>query len=299
MSFFFIQMADVQFGLFAHVSGADEARIERARRNRLIIRPAPKITGFADETELYSKAVAAINRLRPDFVVMCGDMVNDPNDPAQLAELWRITGGLTEDIPMNWVAGNHDVDNDLTPESLALYRERFGEDNYFFDHEGSRFIVLDSNVPFFPPKIPGEWERQLDFLRSALREAREIGSTHILVFTHHPLFLEDPDEPDSTLVIPREKRTVLLDLLQSHDVSAVFSGHWHTNSYARAGDMLMVTTAAVGYPLGYDPSGFRVVKVFEDRIEHEYFGFDEMPEAVDMGPPEGMGRRGEAAAGAD
>ena len=45
----------------------------------------------------------------------------------------------------------------------------------------------------------------------------------------------------------------------------------------------MVTSAAVGYTLGYDPSGFRIVKVFRDRIEHEYFGFNEMPEAVEMG----------------
>ena len=47
--FFFIQMADVQFGIFAALSGADEARIEEYRRNRLIVRPAPKMTGFAPE----------------------------------------------------------------------------------------------------------------------------------------------------------------------------------------------------------------------------------------------------------
>ena len=281
--FFFIQMADIQFGIFASLSGADEAKIEEYRRARLIVRPAPKITGFAQETELYTKAIAGANRLRPDFVVMCGDMVQNTEDPAQFAELMRITGQLSNDIPMNWVPGNHDVGNDLTPESLALYRERHGDGNYFFDHLGSRFIVLDSNVPFFPPKIPGEWERQLEFLKSALQEAREIGSTHILVFTHYPLFLEDPDEQDSSLVVPKEKRRILLDLFHAYDVSAVFSGHWHRNNYARDGKLLMVTSSAVGYTLGYDPSGFRVVKVLQDRIEHEYFGLDDLPEAVGMG----------------
>lgn len=280
--FFFVQMADVQFGLFANLSGADEAKIERARKMRMIVRPAPKTTGFAQETELYTRAIDATNRLLPDFVINCGDMTNDAPDEAQLAELRRITAQLSSDIPMNWVPGNHDIGNDLTPASLATYRERYGDDSYAFDHRGSRFIVINSNVAFYPPTIPGEWERLLDFLESALQGARDAGSTHTLMFTHHPLFLESADEEDSLLAIPRERRSVLLDLLHAYDADAVFSGHWHVNNYARDGKLQVVASAAVGYPLGNDPSGFRVVKVFQDRIEHEYFGFDEMPQSVDM-----------------
>lgn len=280
--FFFVQMADVQFGLFAYLSGADEAMIERAQRQRLSIRRAPKTTGFARETELYTLAIEATNRLGPDFVVNCGDMTNEAEDETQLGELRRITAQLRDDIPMNWVPGNHDIGNDLTPESLALYRERYGEDSYYFDHRASRFIVINSNIAFYPPTIPGEWERLLEFLESALQGARDIGSAHALMFTHHPLFLESADEEDSLLAIPRERRRVLLDLLHAYDADAVFSGHWHTNSYARDGKLEVVTSAAVGYPLGNDPSGFRIVKVFQDRIEHEYFGFDEIPQTVDM-----------------
>ena len=40
----------------------------------------------------------------------------------------------------------------------------------------------------------------------------------------------------------------------------------------------MVTTSAVGYPLGDDPSGFRIVKVSQDKVEHQYCGLDHMPE---------------------
>ena len=42
----------------------------------------------------------------------------------------------------------------------------------------------------------------------------------------------------------------------------------------------MVTTGAVGYPLGDDPSGFRVVKVLDGKSEHKYFGFDDVPNAL-------------------
>ena len=46
-------------------------------------------------------------------------------------------------------------------------------------------------------------------------------------------------------------------------------------------DDLMVTTGAVGYPLGDDPSGLRIIKVYQDRIEHEYYGLDNIPVSVE------------------
>lgn len=37
--------------------------------------------------------------------------------------------------------------------------------------------------------------------------------------------------------------------------------------------MEQIVTTAVGAPLRNDPSGFRVVNVFEDRISHEFVPF--------------------------
>ena len=281
-SFFFIQMSDPQFGMYAALSGSDEAKIEEFRRKRLIVRPAPKTYGFAFETRLYRKAVDKVLRLRPEFVVVCGDMVHDSNDPEQLAELMSITGDLSGQVPVRWVCGNHDVGNDLTPASRELYRRRFGRDQYHFDHHGTRFIVLNSNIAFNPSGVPGAWDEQLEFLDGALDGAEESGSTRTVAFTHHPLFLEEPDEPDSTLTIPRERRDILLERMKARDAWGMFSGHWHRNSYASDGDFQMVTSAAVGYPMGDDPSGFRIVKVYPDRIEHQYFGFDDVPESVEL-----------------
>ena len=276
-SFSFIQMADVQFGLFAALSGADNERIESAASRRLIIRPVPSTTGFAKETDLYTRAISEANQLRPEFVVMCGDMVQDSSDCAQLAELSRITAKLRDDIPIKWVAGNHDVGNSLTRDSLTQYRERFGKDDYFFDVHGSRFIVLNSNIAFDSSEVPGEWERQQEFLAHTLSQGNDSRENHIVVFTHHPLFLDYPEEDDSHLVVPRERRRIILRMLKAANASAVFSGHWHRNNYARDGKLQMVTTAAVGYPMGYDPSGYRVVHVKPGDIEHKYVGIDEVP----------------------
>ena len=284
MSFFFIQMTDPQFGMFASISGMGKDRIDELRqRYGWTIRETPKITGFANETTLYERAIAAANRLNPAFVIVSGDMVQDRgDDPSQLAEVKRITGHLSPHIPIYWAAGNHDVGGAPTPQTLARYREWFGPDYYCFEHGGSSFIVLNSSVGFDDSQVPQEWDRQLEFLRSSLQEARNKRSAHIIVFVHYPLFLEHPDEEDSILVVPRTKRKVLLDLLESNGVSAVFSGHLHYCHYVEHNGIQMVTTGPVGYPLRDDPSGLSIVKVFEDRIEHQYYGIDSIPEAIEL-----------------
>ena len=165
---FFIQMADPQFGMFASVSGMPESEILELRRTMGIkVRKAPKITGFADETALYEKAIAAANRLKPAFVAVTGDMVQDKDDLSQLTELRRITGKLDPHIPVYWAAGNWDVGSSPTQHTLDQYRERFGDDNYSFEYRGTSFIVLNSSVAFDDTEVPQEWERQLTFLRSS------------------------------------------------------------------------------------------------------------------------------------
>lgn len=274
-------MADPQFGMFAAFSQLNQQQIEEFRQRGLYARLAPKkITGFADETYLYEKAIAEANRLRPDFVVMCGDMTQDANDLDQLGELKRITAKLDDNIPMYWVAGNHDVGDRPTPGTLAQYRQRFGEDNYSFDHKGSHFAVINSCVCFDPTDVPDEWESLIAFFKSDLSEARANGCNHILVLLHHPLFLDTPDDPDGDFVIPKKRRAVLLDIMKSNKVTAAFAGHVHRNILGSDGDLQMVASGSVGYPLGDDPSGFRVVEVLDGSITHEYFSLDDVPKAV-------------------
>jgi 3',5'-cyclic AMP phosphodiesterase CpdA len=283
MSFFFVQLADPQFGMYADLSGFDNGRVAALANMGLKVAQVPETTGLAYETERYEKAIAAINRLSPAFVVTCGDMCNNKVDPTdELAELMRITASLDRGIPMHWVAGNHDVTNEPTATSLARYRERFGDDLYSFDQGGSHFVVLNSTVWQEPSNVREEFERQVEFLTSDLRVARDSGSKHIVVFTHHPLFLTHLDEGDGWLVIPRERRRVLVDLLKEYGAETVFAGHWHRNHVAYYGDLQVVCSGPVGLPLGDDPSGLRIVKVLDDRIEHRYYALDEVPVSVDL-----------------
>jgi predicted phosphodiesterase len=275
-------MADPQFGMFAYFSEFSDEQIEERASRQLFIRKVPeKITGFEDESRLYTQAIEAANRLKLAFVVMCGDMVNDPNDQSQLDELFRITALLDTDIPIHWVSGNHDVGDAPTPESLAFYRERFGPDNFSFDYDGCHFAVINSSVCYDPEYVPDEWASLVQFLKDDLSKARDGGCDEIILFLHHPLFLEDANEGDGYFVIPKERRKVILDILHEHDASAVFAGHWHRNNYAEDGKLQMVVTGAVGYPLGHDPSGLRVVKVDGD-VTHKYHAMDSIPDRLEL-----------------
>ncbi len=42
----------------------------------------------------------------------------------------------------------------------------------------------------------------------------------------------------------------------------------------------MITTSAVGKPLGKAPSDIRIAKVGSDRVESIYYGLDEIPETI-------------------
>lgn len=262
--FFFIQMSDPQFGMF-----------EQGRKEM----------NFRQEINNYTMAMAEANRLKPRFVVVTGDLINDPGDVRELAILRRINATLDPSIPLHLVAGNHDVGNEPTAQSLADYRKTIGPDHFVFVEGASHFIVLNSCICHSPKNVPDEWLKQVEFLKQELGRAAGAGAKHIILFMHHPLFLEKPDEKDQYFVVPTERRKVILELLRAHKVSAVFAGHYHRNAYGKDGAMEMVTTGPVGKPLGKDPSGFRIIKVYPDRLEHAYHGLGQIPDSVQFKKP--------------
>jgi serine/threonine-protein phosphatase CPPED1 len=63
-------------------------------------------------------------------------------------------------------------------------------------------------------------------------------------------------------------------------VNAVYAGHLHENSSANYENILMITTGPAGKPLGTSPSGIRIIKIYPDRIESDYYGVESIPEKV-------------------
>ena len=101
---FFVQLSDTQFGMYT------------------------KDADFRQETANYQFALAALNRWKPRFAIVCGDLVNKPGDTAQVDEYLRLSRTLDPAVTLYHVAGNHDVGNEPGPTQLAFYRKRIGRD---------------------------------------------------------------------------------------------------------------------------------------------------------------------------
>jgi len=269
----FVQMADPQFGMYSSISKLSDAdKAERRQRGINIEYTGPILEGFAKETSLFTEAIETANKINPDFVVICGDMVHNSDSEEQFQELIRISRLLNEDIKLYWVAGNHDVGDKPTRAGLNKYREQFGEYNYSFQEENCYFIVLNSSICYDPSSVPDEWDGLISFLEKELRIAASSQQRHKIIFMHHPLYLNDPNEGDNYFVIPSERRAKIIDLITEYDVSAVFTGHLHRNNYQKIANTELVSTGPVGFPLGEDPSGIRHVQLDDNSLTHEYLG---------------------------
>ncbi len=269
----FLFLADCQLGAYATFSGMTTEEAAAFATRDMRVEPVPRVEGFEWDAARYEVAIGVANAMRPRFVVIGGDMIDDASNADQLEELLRITATLDADIPMRWAPGNHDIALDTvapTAHDIEKYRETFGADYYAFDEGPARFVVLNTVVIDHPEHVPGELAEQLEFLDRELARAAADGVRHVVLLGHHPLFLESPDEEDTYWNLPRERRRIVLDLVHRHGVRIAFAGHWHRNSLAFDGDFEMVTSGPVGFPLGDDPSGYRVVTVEESQITHRY-----------------------------
>ncbi|MBP9842105.1 MAG: metallophosphoesterase [Simkaniaceae bacterium] len=261
-SFFFIQMADCQLGCFDNN------------------------TSWQKEISLLDAAVVHINRLRPRFVILCGDMVHafpgTPMRAAETAAYKKVVSKIDRTIPLICLCGNHDVGNTPIPWSILRFEAEFNAPHYFsFWVGGVQGIVLNSSLISDPSQAGPLYIEQLNWFKQQLA-VRVNGHppVHRLVFSHHPWFLKSATEADNYYVIPKARRIPFLDMMKQSGVTAAFCGHYHRNSYGTYQGMPVITTSAIGRPLGSDPSGFRIVKVYHNRIEHAYYGLSKVPTRV-------------------
>ena len=105
---------------------------------------------------------------------------------------------------------------------------------------------------------------------------------HVIIFQHIPWFLQHPDEDDEYFNMPKRIRLPILKKLKEAGVKKVFSGHYHRNAGGYDEHLEVVVTSAIGFQLGTDKSGLRLVKVSANAIEHKYYSLDELPLTFDL-----------------
>ncbi|XP_069501691.1 serine/threonine-protein phosphatase CPPED1 [Ambystoma mexicanum] len=265
--FYFIQGADPQFGLMKAwaVGDCDNGGDE-----------------WEEEIKLTQKAVEAINKLKPKpkFFVLCGDLIHampgTPHQKEQEQDLKSVLQNVKQDIPMVFVSGNHDIGNTPTPDSIAAYRESWGDDYFSFWAGGVFFLVLNSQFFHDSSKCPELKEAHDTWLSTELDRAKGRKCKHAIIFQHIPLFLKDADEEDDYFNIQKHLRGELVEKFRDAGVKAVFSGHYHRNAGGVHKGLDMVVSSAIGCQLGEDDHGLRVVVVTADEIVHRYYSLSKL-----------------------
>jgi predicted phosphodiesterase len=162
---------------------------------------------------IYGQIAIEIERMKPDFVMTVGDMIEEEaDDTALIIRNWIEYDSLVDPISSEiyYTPGNNDIWSDLSEE---MYRRFAGEPYYSFDYEYLDFIILDNSRIATGADMP---EDQIAWLIDDLKENSDAGYT--LVFFHRPFWAEE---------IAMGKPDRLHEIFKQYGVDAVFSGHYH------------------------------------------------------------------------
>lgn len=162
---------------------------------------------------VYGQIVVEVERLKPDFVMTVGDMIEGyVDDTVRIHQEWDEYDSLITPLsmPIYFTPGNHDIWSDLSEE---LYRNRIGKPYYSFDHKSLHFVILNNSRTDSSVELSSE---QIDWLINDLKQHETAAYT--FVFYHKPFWYHTTAE---------NKPDTLHSLLAKFGVDAVFTGHYH------------------------------------------------------------------------
>jgi 3',5'-cyclic AMP phosphodiesterase CpdA len=177
----------------------------------------------------WERCLEAIDEIRPDLVVLGGDVVfDDPDDMGNHS----FSRAMLERIGVAWrvVPGNHDIGDSpsngghgefITEERRRRYIRFYGADHWSVDLEAWRIIGLNSSL--LASGLAAEAD-QASWLRGQVAD----WTGPIGVFIHAPLCMHCLDESEISLdVVSPMGRMQLLAALDVKRVRFVASGHLH------------------------------------------------------------------------
>ena len=254
--FFFLQLSDPQFGFIDN--------------NKSI----------SAETEAMNKAVTAINQLKPPFVVITGDFVNNSKSKEQIAAYKSMIAQIDSSVKVYMIPGNHDIGK-VSRASIDNYKKNYGETHFSFRYGDCAFIGIDSNI--IKEEDKEREEVQFKWLEQELQKTKD--ARFKFVFTHCSVFLKRMDEPVNYSNFSLPMREKYVRLFQKYGVNAIFAGHLHNNAYGKVGNMEMITIGPIGKVLGTGYQGMNLVKVYPDRFISEFIALNQLPKEVVMSDP--------------
>jgi 3',5'-cyclic AMP phosphodiesterase CpdA len=232
--------------------------------------------------DLLDHAVNEINDLKPDLVVVAGDLTSEGYAP-QFRQAKRYLDRL-EGLEMMVIPGNHDLMN----VGFLHFRDSFGRSDRvvrlpFANPDGGQPTRYATVVSINSSK-PDLAEGEVGHIRyDWIRESFEWPDDYRIFVLHHHLV--------SVPGTGRERNIVwdagdVLALLTELEVDLVLCGHKHVPNVWQVGEMLLVNsgTASSYRVRGYTRPSYNVIEIDEDRVRivQRYPGLGEIVAASYM-----------------
>ena len=206
---------------------------------------------LAECSRILRNTIQYINeKIKPDLVVITGDIVNRGDDKEGMRQAKDMFDKLN--CPYYPVIGDHDLNKG--PDRKRNYKEVFGEINYSLDYKGWHLIMLgvypDDNALTW---LKNELDENID-KPAILCMHRMLVASWLMKKLSRRYYCPEIISPVADQII---------DILNNHGrVKAVLSGHSHTNYQVKKNKISYISTPSLMEP----PYQFKVIKVYQDRI---------------------------------
>ncbi len=192
--------------------------VTSAAENPENVKPAIRFAVIGDRTGdaqagVYEGIVAEVARLRPDFVLTPGDLIEGyTNDTASLKAEWEEYLSLIKELkmPIYIAPGNHDITMDGM---VSSYENHVGQPYYSANFADIHLIMLDVSRWGDASQLAPE---QLEWLADDLEKSA--GARYTIVSYHKPFWYNS---------VAVGKPDTLHSLFVKYGVDAVFTGHYH------------------------------------------------------------------------
>ena len=218
---------------------------------------------WAEELTMLKLAIDHVNRLRPRFLLISGDLTNawpcKQNArvvAAQVASFHEALRELDPSIPLVLQPGNHDVGQNPSAGNVAEYCARFGDDYFSFWVGGVKYISINSQYYHIlcvdNPEADALEREQAAWVESEMSARATAGAAHVVILSHITPFMGAEDEEVGHFNWKRVPREWMVGLcsqphLPGGRATLWLCGHYHASCavHSRAGTEV-VTTGAVG-----------------------------------------------------
>ncbi|TDE11507.1 phosphodiester glycosidase family protein [Jiangella asiatica] len=165
------------------------------------------------------RTLREIRAADPNFFVIAGDLVDEASEADFELARRVLEEEIGDAVPYVYVPGNHEV----MGADIANFERYFGQTHRVFDHEGTRFVTLDTSLG----TLRGGGFEQLAMLRQALDDAADDPAVNsVVVIQHHPP--RDPTPSKNSQLADRHEAALLERWLADfqHDTGkgALFAG---------------------------------------------------------------------------